>query len=79
MFQIILFFVNLYHEFIDTLNTSELICLMTISLNLFGFVWVFECDVIGATVKKLRLECCLFGQTLETEAKLNVQNSQRLK
>ena len=37
---------------------------MTISLDLVGFVWVFElfeCDVIGAIVKKLRLGSCLFG------------------
>ena len=61
MFQIILLFVNLYHEFINTSNTSKLICLMTISLNLFGFVWVFECDVIGAIIKNLRHKCCLFG------------------
>ena len=35
---------------------------MTISLDLVGSVWVFECDVIGTIVKKLRLGCCLFGR-----------------
>ena len=58
------FFCKFYHKFIDILHILKLICLMTVSSNLFGFVWVFECDVIGAIIKKFKAECCLFGSAL---------------
>ena len=51
---------------------------MKISLNLFGSVWVFdfyECDVIGAIVKRLCFGFCLFGLNSQLTITENIVRS----